>query len=145
MGELELAAILCGLLLGGQTEVRHDYQVALGAREERRHWISVDCETETHVIEIGLDDRRSSYDSLHQALFAAELTGKLPMVVIIDTNGVEEAAQFQVETVARAQGVSYLTVTEDLLIRWQMTAPFRQRQAVPLFGGGDRQVSAAIN
>lgn len=81
-----------------------------------------------------MDKKRSSFDSLHQALFAAEITGNLPMVVIVDTNGIEEGEEFQIETVARRTGVSYLTVDKDFLIRWQMTAPFRDSQKVPLFG-----------
>ncbi len=127
--EIELTAILCALIFGGETEVRHYYPVV-----DRTHHIRVDCETDTHVIEVGFDAKRSSQDSLHQALFAAERTGKLPMIVIIDTNGVEENVQYQVETVARAASVSYLTVTKDFLIRWQMTAPFRDRSEPTLFG-----------
>lgn len=119
--ELDLAAILCSLILGGEAEVRHDYTAA-----GRDHHIRVDCETPSHVVEVGFDAKRSTYDSVHQALFAADLTGKLPMVVVIDTNGIEESVEYQVETVARLTDVSYLTVTEDYLIRWQMTWPFRQ-------------------
>lgn len=121
--EIDLTAILCSLIMGGEAEVRHDY-VAAG----RDHYVRVDCETESHVIEVGFDARRSTLDSLHQALFAAELTGKLPMIVVIDTNGVEESIEYQVETVARHTGVSYLTVDEAFLVRWQMTWPFRQRR-----------------
>lgn len=128
-GETDLAAILCSLILGGEVEVRHDYTAA----GETRH-IRVDCETPTHVVEVGFDGKRSSYDSVHQALFAAHLTGKLPMVVIIDTDGKEEAVEFQVETTARMANVSYLTTDKDFLIRWQMTAPFRRDKSVPLFG-----------
>ncbi|MDU8912359.1 hypothetical protein [Aestuariicoccus sp. MJ-SS9] len=128
-GEVELTAILCSLILGGEMEVRHDYIAAGSARHVR-----VDCETPTHVVEVGVDAKRSSFDSLHQALFAAEITGKLPMVVMIDTNGVEEGEEFQVETVARRTGVSYFTVDKDFLIRWRMTAPFRDADPVPLFG-----------
>lgn len=50
------------------------------------------------------------------------------MAVIIDTNAVKENVEYQVRTVARAAGVSYLTVDKDFLIRWQMTAPFRQKR-----------------
>ncbi|MEJ6398408.1 hypothetical protein [Yoonia sp. 208BN28-4] len=127
--EIELTAILCSLILGGETEVRHYYPVV-----DRTHHIRVDCETPTHVVEVGFDAKRSSQDSLHQALFAAEQSGKLPMVVIIDTNGIEENVQYQVRTVARSLDVSYLTVTEDFLIRWQMTEPFRNRSEPTLFG-----------
>lgn len=126
--ELDLAAILCTLLLRGETEVRHDYTAVDGA-----HYIRVDCETSSHVVEVGFDGKRSSYDSVHQVIFASELSGKLPMVVIIDTNGLEESVQYQVETVARSLNISYLTVTKDFLLRWQMTAPFRDRGLVQLF------------
>ena len=119
--EIELAAILCGLILGGEAETRHDF-TAVG----NPHHIRVDCETESHVVEVGFDGTRSSLDSIHQALFAANLTGKLPMVVMIDTNGVEENVEHQVRVVARGAGVSYMTVDKDFLIRWQMTWPFRQ-------------------
>ncbi|WP_085878490.1 hypothetical protein [Roseisalinus antarcticus] len=133
---MELAAILCSLILGGEVEQRHYFDVV-----DRRHHIRVDCETDSHVVEVGFDDKRSSNDSLHQALFSANLTGKLPMIVIIDTNGFEENVQYQIETVARMTGVSYMTVTEDFLIRWQMTEPFRQNRST-LF----RQVeTAAVN
>lgn len=125
--ELELTAILCGFLLGGEVEVRHDY-TAVG---EDRH-IRVDCETDTHVIEVGFDAKRSSQDSIHQALFAAELTGKQPMVVLIDTNGVEEPVQYQVETVAHRLGVAYDIVQEDFLVRWRMTWPLRRMRAAPI-------------
>jgi len=121
MGETELTAILCSLILGGQAESRQDYII-----DARPGHIRVDCETETEVIEVGLDGRRSAYDSLHQALFAASLTGKTPVIVIIDTDGIEEPAQFQIETVAGEAGVRYVTYTEDWLIRMQMTWPFRQ-------------------
>ena len=136
--ETDLAAILCSLLLNGQAEVRHDY-VAAG---EARH-VRVDCETASHVIEVGFDGKRSSYDSIHQAVFAASLTGKLPMVVLIDTDGREEAVQYQVRTVARHLGITALTVNQAFLVRWQMTAPFRSGASVPLFGLDPRLTDVA--
>lgn len=128
-GETHLAAILCSLILGGETETRHPYMAA----GETRH-IRVDCETPTHVYEVGLDGTRSSYDSLHQALFAAELTGKIPAIVIIDTDGHVEPVEHQVRAVARRAAVTFLTTDKDFLIRWQMTAPFRRDGKAPLFG-----------
>lgn len=125
-GEIELAAILCSLVLGGEAGTRHGYDAA-----GQDHYIVVDCETDTHVIEVGLDSRRGSFDSVHQALFAAHLTGKAPMVAIIDTNGREEAQEYQVETVARSLGVAYGSWTEDALVRMQMTWPFRVGRPAP--------------
>ena len=77
-------------------------------------------------MEIGLDDRRSSLDSVHQAIFAAHLTDREPMVVLVDTNGVEEAIEFQVETVARDLGVAYRVLDRDFVLRMQMTAHLRR-------------------
>lgn len=121
MGEVELAAVLC-LMLGGDAEVPHHYSVATGVRS-----IRVDCETETHVIEVSLD-KRSSFDSLHQAVVAAELTGKMPKVILINTKGVEDGEEWQIELASRAVGIEYQTYTRDYLIRWQMTAAFRDRK-----------------
>lgn len=123
-GETELAAVLCTLILGGAAEVRHDY-VAAG---EARH-IRVDCETADAVYEVGLDSTRSAFDSVHQVLIAAHLTGKRPVVAMIDTNGREEAEEYQVRLAARAAGVDYLTIRKQFLIRWRMTWPFRARPA----------------
>ncbi|SMY07699.1 hypothetical protein [Flavimaricola marinus] len=133
-GEIELAAILCAFVFGGKAEQAHHY-VASG----QDHYIKVDCETDTHVIEVGLDNKRGSFDSVHQAVFAAYLTGKAPMVVIIDTNGREESQEFQIETVAQSFGVAYETWTEDELVRMQMTWPFRVEKPAPYI------IGAALN
>ncbi len=123
MFEADLIPIICMALFAGEPEVRVNYTI-----DDGTHYIRADCITDTHAIEIGLDDRRSSFDSVHQAIFAAHLTDRLPMVVMVDTNGVEERAEFQVETVARQLGVAYLVFDLDFLIRMQMTAPFRTRR-----------------
>ena len=130
MGELELAAILCSLILGGEAEVRHPYSAAYDL-----HYVIVDCETDTTVYEVGLD-KRSSTDSLHQTLFAAHLTGKSPGIVMIDTNGREDQYEFQVRTVAEVAGVDYLVYDKDFLVRWQMTEYLRNYPA-PLATGED--------
>ena len=65
----------------GRRETRHGYTSAGG-----RSFVKVDCETSTTVYEGGLD-KRSSLDSLQQALFFSVLTGKRPAVVIYDTDG----------------------------------------------------------
>ena len=122
-GELELTLILCAGLFGGQPEVRVPDEIAAG-----RHHVRVDCLTDEHAIEVGLD-RRSSYDSVHQALVAAALTGRAPKVVMIDTDGVEDATEFQVKAAARASSVRLVVLDVDYLLRWRMTAPFRERRA----------------
>jgi predicted RecB family endonuclease len=111
MYESHFIAIMCGLVFGGEPEVTHGYSVGFDI-----HRIRVDCETESHVIETGRDTR-SSLDSIQQALFAAHVTGKSPMVVLIDTDGREGAFEFRVRTVAEMLGVEYRTFTQDALVR----------------------------
>ena len=99
MGEVELAALLCAFLAGSETETRHyfdDY--------DQKRYVRIDCETDTHVIEVGLDQKASSRDSVHQALFAAFLTGKKPMVVLIDRDGFEGRFEYEMRQVTRAAG-----------------------------------------
>ena len=68
----------------------------------------VDCETDTMVWEGGLD-RRSSLDSVQQALFFAAINGKAPAVVIYDTDGIEGQYEFQIRTAAELAGVQYVS------------------------------------
>lgn len=123
MFENDLIPIICAVVLGGAAEIPLHYEL-----DDGRHSVRADCITQDHAVEIGLDGRRSAYDSLHQALFYASLTDRAPMVVMVDTDGVEDNAQFQVETTARAMGVEFRVYDIDYLIRLQMTAPFRQRR-----------------
>ena len=88
--------------IGGQTEVRHDYTTDAG----ETGFIIVDCETATEVIEGGLD-KRSSLDSIQQALFFAFLTGKKPVVVIYDTDGIEGKIEYRIKIGAAHAGVEF--------------------------------------
>lgn len=99
MTEAQAIAILCAMFMG-EEEVRLDY--ALG-------WIRMDCVTETHVIEVGLDSR-SSLDSLQQATFAATLIDREPMVLIVDTDGRVGRYEYRIREAARASGVTYLNL-----------------------------------
>ena len=123
MGETALALILCSLLLDGKTEVTHSYSAA-----GEDFSVRTDCETDTTVYEVGLD-KRSSIDSVHQAIFAAYLTDKTPAVVMIDTDGIEDRYELQVRKVAEALGVAYSVYDKDFLIRWQMTDYLRNYPA----------------
>ena len=131
MLETTLAPILCTMLLGGVPEVTHPYTVGYDL-----HRIRIDCETADTVIEVGLD-KRSSLDSVQQALFAASLTGKTPVVAMIDTDGRVGPYETRIRAAAAMAGVDYVTYSADFLLRWQMTAWFRERPAPqPLpFGG----------
>ena len=99
MLETALTAAFCAAV-GGVTEVRNDYA---------HGYIKVDCETTEHVIETGLD-KRSSLDSIQQAVFAHTLTGKIPVVVIYDTDGKEGKWQFRIRKAAEALNVPYIVV-----------------------------------
>ena len=99
MLEATLTAAFCAAV-GGVTEVRNDYA---------HGYIKVDCETTEHVIETGLD-KRSSLDSIQQAVFAHTLTGKIPVVVIYDTDGKEGKWQFRIREAAEELGVPYIVV-----------------------------------
>ena len=87
--------------VGGVTETRHTYTYDGGSS-----FVKVDCETDTTVYEGGLD-KRSSLDSLQQALFFSVLTGKAPAVVIYDTDGKEGRFEYRVRTACQRAGVHY--------------------------------------
>ena len=83
---------------GGVTETRHTYTY-----EDGSSYVKVDCETDTTVYEGGLD-KRSSLDSLQQALFFSALTGKAPAVVIYDTDGGEGRFEYRIRTACEKAG-----------------------------------------
>ena len=58
------------------------------------------------VYEGGLD-KRSSLDSIQQALFASYITGKRPAVVIYDTDRREGRIEYQIRTVCQQAGGRY--------------------------------------
>lgn len=120
MGEVELAALICAFLAGGEQEPRQYFDV----NGMKRH-VRVDCETATHVIEIGLDGKASARDSLHQALFAAHLTGKSPAVVLIDRDGFEGRFEYELRQTTAMTDVGYATCSEDFIVKWAATAPMR--------------------
>ena len=88
-------------LVNGETDTRHGYMSA-GARG----YVEVDCETGTMVYEGGLD-KRSSLDSVQQALFFSHVTGKRPAVVIYDTDGREGRFEYRIRIACRKAGVRY--------------------------------------
>ena len=88
-------------MVNGETEIRHEYTSAGG-----RSYVDVDCETSTMVYEGGLD-KRSSLDSVQQALFFSHVTGKRPAVVIYDTDGREGRFEYRIRIACRKAGVRY--------------------------------------
>jgi len=120
MGEVELAALLCAFLAGSDGETRQYFDVNGLSRHVR-----VDCETATHVIEIGLDGTSSARDSLHQALFYENLTGKIPVVILIDRDGYEGRFEYELRQTTGMVGMTYLRCTEDFIVKWAATGPMR--------------------
>ncbi len=84
-------------------EVRHTYQHPNGSS-----YVKVDCETSDTVYEGGLD-KRSSLDSVQQALFFAHLTGKKPAVVIYDTDGRIGRFEHRIKTACEMAGIGFVS------------------------------------
>jgi len=122
MGEVALAALLCGYLAGGEVEEYHHFDV-IG---DDRH-IEVDCETPTHVIEIGLDEKPGSRDSVHQALFSAYLTDfeKIPAVILIDRDGVEGKYELEMRQVTQMLGLAYASCSAGWIKAWKARGGMR--------------------
>jgi len=121
MGEVELAALLCAFLAGSADEQRQYFDVNGMTRHVR-----VDCETASHAIEIGLDGKASARDSLHQALFASRLTGKIPAVILIDRDGHEGRFEYELRQTSAMADVIYLTCSEAFIVKWAATGPMRE-------------------
>ena len=87
--------------INGERETRLYYTYSGG-----RSYVLVDCETATHVWEGGLD-KRSSLDSIQQALFFSVISGKRPAVVIYDTDGFFGRYEHRIETACKKAGVKF--------------------------------------
>lgn len=121
--EATYISLLCALIGGAEPETPQFFEVF---GYERPRYIRVDCETPTHVIEIGLDERVSARDSVHQAVLAAAFTDKLPMVVMVDTDGSEGRYELEMRIVTGYLGVAYSACSARFLERWAATVGFRQ-------------------
>lgn len=99
MSEDEYNRIFCASV-GGVTEIRHQYP---------KGYVKVDCETPDSVYEGGLD-KRSSLDSLQQAVFYSVLTGKEPVVVIYDRDGKLGKYEYRIMKACEKVGVRFLRV-----------------------------------
>ena len=96
--------LLCRTI-SGEREVRHYYTYGDG----QQSYVVVDCETDEFVIEGGLDGR-GSLDSLQQALFFRELTGKMPAVAIYDSDGEVGRFEHRIQAACEAAGVLFLNL-----------------------------------
>jgi len=100
-------------LVHGRQEVKLYYK-------NGKRYVIADIETDTEVIECGLD-KRSSLDSLQQALFFSYITHKKPVVVIYDTNGQEGAIEFRVKIACKIAGVEYRNINIKTLLNTYST------------------------
>ena len=89
----------------------------------------MDCETDGYVTEGGLD-RRSSLDSVQQALFFSALTGKAPAVVIYDTDTRLGRYEHRIRVACREAGVLFHRLSfEDTRERETLAAVFGGKRA----------------
>lgn len=109
MTEAHYIALLCASLFGGEAERTHTFDYPGGEAA-----IRVDCENDRRVVEVGLD-KRSSLDSLQQVLFAAEITGKEPVVLLIDTDGIFGRFEWRIARAANIAGVSIIILPAELV------------------------------
>ena len=105
--ESDLNDLLCHTI-GGARETTHHFTYGDGQQGR----VSVGCETEFFVIEGGLD-KRSSLDSLQQALFFSVLTSKSPAVVIYDTDERIGKYEHRIQAASEAAGVLFLRLCPD--------------------------------
>jgi hypothetical protein len=98
--------------LGGKREVKYDYKYGT-----KQSFIKVDCETENYVFEGGLD-KRSSLDSIQQAIFLSTLADKRPAIVIFDTDNTYGMYEHRLKTVADSVGVKFKWVKNEALEAW---------------------------
>ena len=94
--------------IGGKTEVKHSYTIDSGVKG----YVIIDCETDSEVIEGGLD-KRSSLDSIQQALFFAFLTGKPAAIVIYDTDGIQGKIEYQIKQAAIIIGIKHKVIQNE--------------------------------
>jgi len=101
--------------LKGKTEVSLSYEYGISDNIPRSASIRIDIITDKYVIEGGLD-KRSSLDSIQQAVFAASLTSKSPAVAIYDTDGQWGKYEHRVWRAAQALGIRFIWVSQGKII-----------------------------
>lgn len=101
--------------LGGKTEVVFSYDYNKSDNIPASASIRMDIVTKEYVIEGGLD-KRSSLDSLQQAVFASTLSGKKPAVAIYDTDGLWGKYEHRIWMAAKELGIRYIWVSKGQVI-----------------------------
>ena len=101
--------------LDGQTEVSLSYEYGTVGNIPRSASVRIDIMTDEYVIEGGLD-KRSSLDSIQQAVFAATLTDKKPAVAIYDTDGQWGKYEHRIWQAAQRLGIRFIWVSRGKII-----------------------------
>jgi len=96
--------------LGGKTEVTYNYDYNIKGSPSLTAYIRIDIVTDEYVIEGGLD-KRSSLDSIQQAVFASTLTGKKPAVAIYDTNSSWGKYEHRIYSSSKKLGIKFFWVS----------------------------------
>lgn len=94
------------ILLRGRTEVSFPYNYGNSGNTTLTSSVRIDIVTDEYVIEGGLD-KRSSLDSIQQAVFASTLSGREPAVAVYDTDGVWGKYEQRIWTVANELGLKF--------------------------------------
>ena len=94
------------LLLNGRTEVSLPYNYGKSGNTTLTASVRIDIMTNKYVIEGGLD-KRSSLDSIQQAVFASTLSGKEPAVAVYDTDGFWGKYEQRIWTVANELNIKF--------------------------------------
>lgn len=106
--------------LNGVSEKRYDYITQSG----ESGYILVDVDTEAYVIEGGLD-KRSSLDSLQQALFASVVSNKKPAIAIYDTDNFLGKFEFRIFSAAKRARVDVFWVRKEKIIFLNYSEEFK--------------------
>ncbi|MDB0016447.1 hypothetical protein N9E28_02740 [Alphaproteobacteria bacterium] len=101
--------------LNGKTEVTFEYAYGRKGNTPLTASIRVDIVTDGYVIEGG-KDKRSSLDSIQQAVFASTLSGKEPAVAIYDTDGRWGKYEHRVWAAAKELGVKFIWFSDGEII-----------------------------
>lgn len=125
--EIFFSAAICAAMFGGADEVQTDIIL-----NDDAGYIRADCITDTHYIEVGFDNTASSRDSIVQAVSGAIQRGLEPMVVVIDTDGVEDTHQWELEVTAARADVAFRVVHVNTALRMAMTRHSRTLRAQTL-------------
>lgn len=101
--------------LGGQTEITVEYSYGLNNGNFLVGNVRIDIVTSQYAIEGGLD-KRSSLDSIQQAVFASTQLGLKPAVAIYDTDGNWGKYEHRIWTAAKKLGVKFFWVSKNKIL-----------------------------